>query len=105
MSGGRIRLYPVVDCARCCRRVILDEAVDARAGAWVAQRAGWRTHQNRWHCPLCLSHLDGTFPPQATKERVEETVSGMTIDDLSVLHGAVVAELRRRARPTITYVP
>ena len=104
MSGGRIRLYPVVDCARCFRQVIL-EGADARAGALAAQRARWRKHQNRWHCPLCVSHLDGTFPPQATKERIEETVSTMTIDDLTVLHGAVVAALRRRARPTITYVP
>lgn len=51
------------------------------------------------------SPLDGTFPPEPIKERVAETVSAMALDDLTVLHGAVVAELRRRARPTITYVP
>jgi hypothetical protein len=104
MSVGRIRLTAVVDCARCARRAILD-AADARRGAVAAQRAGWAKQHGRWHCPLCLAQLNGLAPPQAIKNRIEETVSALPTEDLALLHGAVVAELRRHHRPGVSYVP
>jgi len=33
------------------------------------------------------------------KERVADEVAAMGNDDLALLHGAVVAEIRRRGRP------
>jgi len=42
---------------------------------------------------------DGTATPQLIKERVADEVAVMSDDELALLHGSVVAEIRRRNRP------
>jgi len=96
--SGAIRLRPVVLCGRCLRQVVLD-AANVRAAVAPATRAGWRKDGRRWLCPLCLAARDGTTTPQLIKERVADEVAVMSDDELALLHGAVVAEIRRRNRP------
>ncbi len=96
--SGPIRLRPVVACGRCFRQVVLD-ADDVRAAVAPATRAGWRKEGRRWLCPLCVAARDGTGTPDQIKERIAVEVSVMSNDDLALVHGAVVAERRRRSRP------
>lgn len=96
--SGPIRMRPVVTCGRCSRHVVLD-ADDVRAAVAPAARAGWRKDGRRWLCPLCIAARDGTATPRQITERIEDEVSVMSDDELTLLHGAVVAEIRRRSRP------
>jgi len=96
--SGAIRLRPVVLCSQCLRRVVLD-AANVRAAVAPATRAGWRKDGRRWLCPLCVAVRDGTGTPHQMRERVADEVAAMGDDDLALLHGAVVAEIRRRSRP------
>ena len=96
--SGAIRLRPVVVCGQCFRQVVL-AAADVRGAVAPATRAGWRKDGRRWLCPLCLAARDGAVTPYHIKERVADEVALMSDDDLAVLHGAVVAEIRRRNRP------
>jgi hypothetical protein len=91
-------MCPVVACGRYARRVVLD-ADNARAAVTPATRAGWRKDGRRWLCPLCVAVRDGTGTPHQIRERVADEVAAMGNDDLALLHGAVVAEIRRRGRP------
>ena len=96
--SGPIQMRPVVACGCCPRRVVLD-ADNVRAAVTPATRAGWRKDGRRWLCPLCVAARDGTGAPHQMRERVADEVAGMGDDDLALLHGAVVAEIRRRNRP------
>ncbi len=96
--SGAIRLRPVVRCGQCLRQVVLD-ADSVRAAVTPATRAGWRKDGRRWLCPLCVAARDGTGAPHQMRERVADEVAAMGDDDLALLHGAVVAEIRRRNRP------
>ncbi len=89
--SGVIRLRPVVVCDRCPRPEVLD-ADNARAAVAPATWAGWL-------CPLCVAVRDGTGTPRQIRERVADEVAAMGDDDLALVHGAVVAEIRRRSRP------
>ncbi len=95
--SGAIRLRPVVLCGQCLRQVVLD-ADNVRAAVAPATRAGWRKDGRRWLCPLCVSVRDGTGTPRQMRERVADEVAAMGDDDLALLHGSVVAEIRRRSR-------
>jgi len=96
--NGPIQMRPVVACGRCLRRVVLD-ADSARAAVAPATRAGWREDGRRWLCPLCVAGCDGTGTPRQITERGADEVAAMSDDDLALLHGAVVAEIRRKSRP------
>ncbi len=99
--SGAIRLRPVVLCGQCLRQVVLD-AANVRAAVGPATRAGWRKDGRRWLCPLCplcVAVRDGTGTPRQMRERVADEVAAMGDDDLALLHGSVVAEIRRRNRP------
>jgi len=96
--SGPIRMRPVVACGCCPRRVVLD-ADNARAAVAPATRAGWRKGGRWWLCPLCVAVRDGTGTPRQIKEPIADEVAAMGDDDLALLHGAVVAEIRRRSRP------
>jgi len=96
--SGPIRMRPVVACGCCLRRVVLD-ADNARAVVAPATRAGWRKDGRWWLCPLCVAVRDGTGTPRQIKEPIADEVAAMGDDDLALLHGAVVAEIRRRSRP------
>lgn len=96
--NGAIRMRPVVVCGRCLCQVVLD-ADDVCGAAAPATRAGWRKDGRCWLCPLCLAARDGLGTPAHIKERVTEEVSAMSNDELALLHGAVVAEIRSRNRP------
>ncbi len=96
--SGAIRLRPVVRCGQCLRQVVLD-AANVRAAVAPATRAGWRKDGRRWLCPLCVAVRDGTGTPHQIRERIADDVAAMGDDDLALLHGAVVAEIRHRNRP------
>ena len=96
--SGAIRLRPVALCGQCLRQVVLD-AANVRAAVAPATRAGWRKDGRRWLCPLCVAVRDGTGTPRQMRERVADEVAAMGDDDLALLHGSVVAEIRRRNRP------
>jgi len=96
--SGAIRLRPVVRCGQCLRQVVLD-ADSVRAAVTTATRAGWRKDGRRWLCPLCVAMRDGTGTPHQMRERIADEVAAMGDDDLALVHGAVVAEIRRRSRP------
>jgi len=96
--SGSIQMRPVVACGHCPRRVVLD-ADNVRTAVALATRAGWRKDGRWWLCPLCVAVRDGTGTPRQITERVADEVAAMGDDDLALLHGAVVAEIRRRSRP------
>jgi len=96
--SGAIRMRPVALCGQCLRQVVLD-ADNVRAAVAPATRAGWRKDGRRWLCPLCVAVRDGTGTPRQMRERVADEVAAMGDDDLALLHGTVVVEIRCRNRP------
>lgn len=98
MGVTRVMLRPVVTCGRCFRQEIVD-GDDARMGAVAARQAGWVKEERYWLCPFCHAQASGVAAPPAIKERVVAEMCALSDGELALLHGAVVAEIRRRSRP------